>query len=202
MPPTSVLQMALPFAAASDEPDEWDNRLLDAFANEDVTSGFLTLAEEALRAMPGDAHILCLGATAALLDRNPERALVFLKRYSKRYVPTATHHLLSALALDLQNKPAMARAILERHGLTSPPDAMRAFPGGWARRVWLYGRLVNIVGTEAKGSGAAGGLACRSARPPGQQRRPLPGRRPKPHPKPHLRQRPHGGQPVRLLHLT
>jgi superfamily II DNA or RNA helicase len=164
MPPASVLQMALPFAGAPDEPDEWDNRLLDAFANEEVTSGFLALAEEALRAMPGDAHILCLGATAALLDRNPERALVFLKRYSKRYVPTATHHLLFALALDLQNKPAMARAILERHGLISLPDAMRVFPGGWARRAWLYGRLVNILRGDAKGSGQrAASRAGRSA---------------------------------------
>jgi superfamily II DNA or RNA helicase len=141
--------MAFPFGEVLDKPDEWRCGLLNAFANADITSGFLPLAEDAVRAIPGDAHILCLAATAALLDRNPERALVFLKRYSKRYVPTATHHLLYALALELQNKPAMARAILEHYGLTSPPDCMRAFPGGWERREWLYRRLVNILGREA-----------------------------------------------------
>ena len=138
--------MTFPFDDASDASVEWDQRLLDAFANAKKTSGFLPLAEEALRAWPGAPHILCLAATAALLDGEPERALVFLKRYAKRFLPTATHHLLSALALEQQNKPAMARAILERHGLTSPYEALRAFPGGWKRRDWLNKRLGNILG--------------------------------------------------------
>jgi hypothetical protein len=111
-------------------------------------TGFLPLAEEALLEWPGDAHILCLAATAALFDRNPERALVFLKRYSKRYVPTGTHHLLCALAMEQQNKLAMARAILERHGFTSTYDSTRAFPGGWHRRNWLDERLANILGRD------------------------------------------------------
>src|ERR1700722_16611981 len=149
MPPASVVQMALPLGEAPDKSDEWDRRLVDAFANEGITSGFLPLAEEAVRAMPGDGYVLCLAATAALLDRHPDRALVFLKRYSKRYVPIATYHLLHALALELQNKPTMAGAILERHGLTSLPDVMRVFPAGWARRNWLRERLVNIFGRDA-----------------------------------------------------
>ena len=45
-----------------------------------------------------------MAATAALFDGRPERALVFLKRLSKRYVPTNTDHLLHALALAQQNK--------------------------------------------------------------------------------------------------
>src|SRR5258708_16474999 len=128
MPPASLPQLALPFDAAPDQPDKWDQKLLAAFADKEMTSGFLPLAEEALCARPGDPHVLCLAATAALLDRNPERALVFLKRYAKRYVPTGTHHLLSALALEQQNKLAMARAILDRHGFTPTYASLRPFP--------------------------------------------------------------------------
>src|SRR5215472_9414961 len=146
MPLASLRQMTFPFGDAPGASDEWDQRLLDAFADAKKISGFLPLAEEALRPWPGDPHILCLAATAALMDGEPERALVFLKRYAKRFVPTATHHLLSALALEQQNKPAMARAILERHGLTSPFEALRVFPGGWKRRDWLNKRLGNILG--------------------------------------------------------
>src|SRR5260370_5620832 len=145
MHPTPLPQLALPFDKAPDQPDNWDQKLLDAFANRELTSGFLPLAEEALRTRPGDPHVLCLSATAALLDRNPERALVFLKRYSKRYVPTATHHLLSALAAEQQNKPVAARAILEQNGLTSRFEVLRAFPAGLARLEWLDAKLANIL---------------------------------------------------------
>jgi superfamily II DNA or RNA helicase len=155
MSPASLPQPRLPFDEAPDGPDQFDQKLVEAIANREITSGFLPLAEEALSACPGDAHILCLAATAALLDRNPERALVFLKRYSKRYVPTATHHLLSALAAEQQNKPGVARAILEQHGLTSRFDLLRAFPGGWSRLEWLDGRLANILGKpNRKAAGA------------------------------------------------
>ena len=155
MPPASLPQLALPFDAAPDQPDKWDQKLLAAFADKEMTSGFLPLAEEALCARPGDPHILCLAATAALLDQNPERALVLLKRYSKRYVPTATHHLLSALAAEQQNKPVVARAIIEQNGLTSRFEVLRAFPGGWARLEWLDDRLANILGKlNRKSTGA------------------------------------------------
>src|SRR5258708_4922396 len=151
MPPASLPQLALPFEDASNQPDnKWYQKLLDAFADEEMISGFLPLAEEALRMWPGDPRILCLAATAALLDRDPERALVFLKRYSKRYVPTPTHHLLYALAAEEQNKPVVARAILEHYGLTSPFEALRAFPGGWTRRKWLNERLANIFGKPGR----------------------------------------------------
>jgi superfamily II DNA or RNA helicase len=155
MPPASLPQLTFPFDEAPDQPDKSVEELLDAFANKDMNSGFLPLAEEALRMWPGDPHVLCLAATAALLDRNPERALVFLKRYSKRCVPTATHHLLSALAAEQENKPVVARAILEQRGLTSRFDVLRAFPAGWSRLEWLDERLANILGKpNRKRSGA------------------------------------------------
>jgi SNF2 family DNA or RNA helicase len=85
---------------------------------------------------------------AALLDRRPDKALVYLKRYAKRYVPARSHHLLSGLALGAQNKLIAARALLERHDLTTWRDAMSAFPGGWERRFWLDERLNVIMGRE------------------------------------------------------
>jgi superfamily II DNA or RNA helicase len=148
MPSATTSQMVFPFGGAPDESAEWDKRLRDAFAKPEMKSAFLPLAEEALSAFPGDPYILCLAATAALLDQRPERALVFLKRYSKRYVPTATNHLLDALALAQQTKLGVARAVLERHGLTSAYEAIRAFPGGWERRGWLYEQLRKILGRD------------------------------------------------------
>jgi len=130
------------------DPGDWAEVLYDAFADRRRTDGFLPLAEQAERACPGDATILCLAATAALFDGRPERALVFLKRRSKRYVVTATDHLLRALALAQQNKPGPARALLERHGLTHWYNAMSAFPGGVARSGWLSERLDTIMDRE------------------------------------------------------
>jgi hypothetical protein len=86
------------------------------------------------------------GATAALFDGRTERALVFLKRLSKRYIPTNTDHLLHALALAQQNRLGPSRALLERHGLTRWHEAMIAFPGGWARSMWLSDHLDTIMG--------------------------------------------------------
>jgi len=155
VPPASLPQLALPFDEASDLSIDWDRQLRDAFADEEKTSGFLPLAEEALLHLPGNPYVLCLAATAALLDRNPERVLVFLKRYTKRCVPTATHHLLSALALAQQNKPAVAAATLERHGLRSSYAALLVFPGGWARRKWLNKQYDNIFGKPGPRKSAA-----------------------------------------------
>ena len=144
MPSASAAQIALPLSTSPEELDAWVMTLIDAFADRQRKSGFLPLAEEALRAHPGDPVILCLAATAALLDEEPQRALVFLKRYSKRCVPAGSYHLLHALALAQENKLDAAHALLERHGLTSPYQAMRAFPGGWARTEWLSERLGRI----------------------------------------------------------
>jgi superfamily II DNA or RNA helicase len=150
MPAASLPQLAVPLGNDEDLSSDWRERLLNAFADARKTSGFLPIAEQALLDWPGDAKILCFAATAALLDGEPERALVFLKRYSKRYIPSLPYHLLMALAADQQNKPMVARAILERHGLTSPYDAVRAFPAGWERRHWLNKRLANILGEPGR----------------------------------------------------
>ena len=102
------------------EPGDSDELLRAAIADSRRESGFLPIAEEAVQARPGDAHLLLLAAAAALLDRNPERALKFLKRFAKRFVLVNAYHLLGALALAQQNKLLLARSVLESHGLDNP----------------------------------------------------------------------------------
>ncbi len=138
-----------PFPAAGDA-DGWNDRLAATF--EAQREGFLPLAERAVQACPGNAEILCRAATAAILDGRTERALVFLKRLSKRYQPTDTDHLLHALALAQQNKLAPARVLLERHGLAAWTSAIRAFPGGRAQFVWLRDQIDRIMGRAVRGA--------------------------------------------------
>jgi superfamily II DNA or RNA helicase len=141
----SSAQLPLLMTVTPDDSGGWDTLLIEAFADPDRKSGFLPLAEDALLVHPGDAVVLCLAATAALLENCPERALVFLKRYVRRCAPTATYHLLQALALAQQGKVGAAGTLLARYGLTSFPHALRAFPGGWARSRWLQARLRDIL---------------------------------------------------------
>jgi superfamily II DNA or RNA helicase len=116
-----------------------------AIADRGRESGFLPIAEEAVRACPGDGHILLLAAVAALLDRRHERALKFLKRFAKRFVLVDAYHLLGALALAQQDKLALARSVLESHGLANSFRAFLNFHGGAPRRAWLDRELDRII---------------------------------------------------------
>jgi superfamily II DNA or RNA helicase len=145
--PRPALRQSDLFAEAPYESDAWTERLLAAFTDANLNSGFLPLAEKAIEACPGDAVILMLAATAALLDERPERALVFLKRFSKRASAPA-EHLLHALALNQVNKRVAAKALLERNDLTSWLAALEAFPGGSQHLPWLRRQLDAILGRE------------------------------------------------------
>ena len=147
--PNSALRHSDLFADAPIAADMWTERLLAAFADANLHSGFLPLAEQAIEACPGDAVILMLAATAALLDERPKRALVLLKRFSKRASAPAAD-LLQALALNQLGKRPAARALLESHGLNNRWSAAAAFPGGYKRRPWLIQQLDSIVGREAR----------------------------------------------------
>jgi SNF2 family DNA or RNA helicase len=140
LPRASAAQTVLPFGDPPEEARGWDQVLLAAFADPDRTSGFLAQAEAGVRAQPGDGRILLLAATAALLDQNPQRAQVFLKRFSKRYVSTAPYQLLRALVLAEENQLGSARSVLQAHGLTTRFGALQVFPGGWTRKEWLFRR--------------------------------------------------------------
>ncbi|MGA2711315.1 MAG: SNF2-related protein [Steroidobacteraceae bacterium] len=147
--PNSALHHLDLFADAPIAADMWTERLLAAFADADLHSGFLPVAEQAIEACPGDAVILMLAATAALLDERPKRALVLLKRFSKRASAPAAD-LLQALALNQLGKRPAARALLESHGLNNRWSAAAAFPGGYKRRPWLIQQFDSIVGRHAR----------------------------------------------------
>ena len=140
------------FADANRESDFWMQRLQAAFADADLQSGFLPLAEQAVEACPGDVIILMLAATAALLDKQPARALLLLKRFSK-HASAPAEHLLRALALSQIDKQAAARALLESHRLTNRLAAARAFPGRSERLPWLMRQLASILDGDAPRSG-------------------------------------------------
>src|SRR6266566_4538661 len=154
----------------------WQDALIDAFEDQDRASGFLPLAEEALLAHPGNPVILRFAATAALLDARPDRAQVFLKRYSKRFVSTGPHCLLTALTLAEQGKLGAARSLLERHSMTDLMPALRSFPAGWARHRWLMFRLNRIMGRERPARRRARAAATKSpVNPPNKAPKPAPG---------------------------
>src|SRR6516164_7673052 len=144
----SAAQTVLPLGDQPQAVHGWDQVLMAAFADPDRASGFLPQAEEAVRAHPGDGLILLLAATAALLDQNPERAQIFLKRFSKRFVAIAPYYLLRALVLQEGNNLASARSVLEANGLANGFDALQVFPGGWTRRTWLIRRHDRIFGRD------------------------------------------------------
>jgi superfamily II DNA or RNA helicase len=130
------------------DPDKWADALARAFADPARTGGFLAEAEKAEKACPGDPLILFMAATAALLDRKPDKAQLYLKRYAKRYVASKPYFLLSALALAGEKKLIAARALLERHGLTDWRIAMGFFLGGRERRGWLAAELDAVMGRD------------------------------------------------------
>ena len=156
MAPASAIQPVLPLGDQSKDVFAWDQILTATFADSSRISGFLAQAEAALRAQPGDGLILLLATTAALLDHNPARGRVFLKRFSKRYVTIASYQLLRALVLAEENKLGPARAVLEDHNLTSSFEALQVFPGGWTRRAWLFRQYDRIFGSSKAGSGRRG----------------------------------------------
>jgi hypothetical protein len=142
----SPAQAVFPFHDQAEEPlrgdgqdsaSVWECILLAAFTDPERCGGFLPQAEKAVRAQPDDGRLLLLAATAALLDGQPARAQIFLKRFSKRYVAVASSHLLQALSLAQVGKLKIARSVLEANGLSSLFAGLRNFPGGPGRQAWL-----------------------------------------------------------------
>jgi superfamily II DNA or RNA helicase len=127
---------------AADQPEGWVDRLREALGER--SGDALAIAEEALRSCPGDPELLLLAALAALSQDLPDRCLVFIKRYSKRYEAGKAVALLTALAVAEQGKVLGARALLRKHGLAAPGEAMRWFIGGYAMFAWLRERMIRI----------------------------------------------------------
>ena len=136
------MSVPVPVMETIDERERWIEAVYEAF--KDPVSPTLEVAEQAVRACPGDAALLQLAAVAALLEERPNRCLVFLKRLSKRYVSNASHHLLHALALAQLGRFAPAAALLDRHGLNNVLWAQRFFVGGSFLAPWLRSSLQTI----------------------------------------------------------
>jgi superfamily II DNA or RNA helicase len=120
----------------------WCDRVRDALAQGSDTA--LAIAEDAVRACPGEFKLLLLAALSALAAGQSVRAQVFLKRHQKRYVPGKAVSLLTALALAQQRQFSRAWALLCAEGLESFPSAARWFVGADIMAHWLRARLLEI----------------------------------------------------------
>lgn len=122
--------------------EAWQDILHQACAERAPQS--LQLAEQALRAFPGDASLLYLAALAALLDARPDRCLTYLKRMGKRFITDEREELLRALALGQQGRFVLAAEILKRHGLDDLFGAAAHFLGDRTLLSWLVESLEAI----------------------------------------------------------
>jgi predicted Zn-dependent protease len=120
---TCLEPMAEPDQAA--DADTWADKIEDALNRGERHP--LALAEEAVRACPGDYSLLCLAATTALIEERPDRAQLYLKRLRKRYEPGPTYPLLLALALDQQKRRPAARELLRQNNLTSYVSVLHGY---------------------------------------------------------------------------
>ena len=129
---------------ASEVPDPtvWADRVRDALAQGSDTA--LGIAEDAVRACPGEFELLLLAALAALATGHSVRAHAFLKRHQKRYVPGKAVSLLTALVYGQQRQFSRAWAILCTEGIEFFPAAARWFVGAGIMLHWLRERLVEI----------------------------------------------------------
>ena len=148
------------------DPDVWFQRLVSAFEHLQPDDGYLPLAEAALKACPGDPDLLLLAATAALIDGDYRRAVVFLKRFHKKARSTS-EHLLRALALNLAGLQAAGRQLLVRHRLTDPFNAISHFPAGRSHYGWLIRQLNQVMGRDQPSwRREPDRVATRGAKPP------------------------------------
>jgi superfamily II DNA or RNA helicase len=148
-------------ATEPSDPTVWIARVGDALARR--LRNALDIAEDAVRACPGNFDLLLLAALAALTVGQPMRAHAFLKRHQKRFVPSRPVSLLTALALARQRQFTRAWEILRTEGIETLPLAARHFAGPGAMLDWLRERLLEIRIEQARTPGR--GVATRSVPP-------------------------------------
>ncbi len=137
-------RQADPFEAPLDAGEVWLHKLHAAFQKAKPTHGYLPLAEKALLVCPGDPQILLMATTAALLDGDPAKAQVFLKRFSKRATAPAGE-LLRAFTLHAMGARAAAKVHLERNGLITWVEAYKHFPAGRGHVDWMFRQINEIL---------------------------------------------------------
>ena len=152
-------------AGEPSEPILWANRVRDALARQSGTA--LGIAEEALRQFPGEFELLLLAALAALAAGHPVRALGFIRRHQKRYVPGKAVSLLLALAFAQQRQFPRAWAMLRMNGIDTLSIAARCFVGADVMLPWLRDRLAELRLEQHRAA------IRRTAPPPTQPRAPV-----------------------------
>src|SRR5438128_3834737 len=105
--------------------DLWIEELRAALAER--SPRLMVFAESALRESPGHPELLMLAALAALVERQPDRALVYLKRFRKRYAAGGPITLLSALAAAQRGQFSRASTMLKEAGMATFPEALPWF---------------------------------------------------------------------------
>ncbi|HTW71614.1 MAG TPA: SNF2-related protein [Acetobacteraceae bacterium] len=125
-------QIALPGmdgdGPGADSAETWADRLRTALAARDPQAP--AFAEQAMRTEPADHDVPLLAALIMLVARQPDRALAYLKRREKRWVPGKRSDLLTALALAQQGHVGRAGILLETAGLDMMYNAHAALPQG------------------------------------------------------------------------
>jgi superfamily II DNA or RNA helicase len=119
------------------------DRLRSALAARDPSAP--ALAEQAMQAAPSDHDAPLLAALVMLVAKQPARALTFLKRREKYYVPGKPTQLLTALALAQQGHIGKAGVMLDSAGLNALYRAAGVMPQCPGMTVWLADRLGEIA---------------------------------------------------------
>ena len=140
-------------SAAAQSQEVWASHVRDALAARSAQA--LDIAEESLCAFPADPELLLLAALTALATALPERALVLLKRYSKRYGPGKPVILLTCLALAQQGHVTRAWTTLQDAGLHTGCAALSWFVGADAMGHWLHDQLHALRRTQGRPQGQA-----------------------------------------------
>jgi superfamily II DNA or RNA helicase len=104
----------------------------------------LRIADDALRAVPGDSALLLMASLAALVAGQPDRAMSLLKRFERKFAADRAVTLLMALALARQGYVPRAWTLLEQNRLTEPREAMAWFIGGRPMAAWLFAELMQV----------------------------------------------------------
>jgi len=150
-------------AGAGDQGQQlWIDRLRQALAERSPQAR--DIAEETLHAWPASPELLLLAALTALAGARPERALVLLKRYSKRHGLGKPAILLTGLALAQQGQSARAWAMLRDAGLHTGRAALPWFVGDDVMEEWLYSQMHRIQREKLHSPGQAQTRALRQSR--------------------------------------
>ncbi|MEA2791319.1 MAG: hypothetical protein QOG73_3725 [Acetobacteraceae bacterium] len=102
------------------------------------------LAHIAVGVFPTDPELLLLAALTALADKQPDRALSLVKRFTKHYPGHREATLLTALALGQLGLHTRAQAMLQGANLVTDQQAKRWFVGDAVMTDWLIARLREI----------------------------------------------------------